>query len=49
MAIYSSTYTSALLYGSESWVTTEKQKQNIQTAEMKYLRRVIEKTRKDKI
>jgi hypothetical protein len=29
MAIYSSTYTSALLYGSESWVTTEKQKQNI--------------------
>jgi hypothetical protein len=49
MAIYSSTYIPTLLYGSESWIITEKQKQNIQTAEMKYLRRVIGKTRRDKI
>jgi hypothetical protein len=49
IAIYSSTYIPTLLYGSESWVITEKQKQNIQTAEMKYLRRVIGKTRRDKI
>jgi hypothetical protein len=49
MAICSSIYIPTLLYGSESWVITEKQKQNIQTAEMKYLRRVIGKTRRDKI
>jgi hypothetical protein len=49
MAIYSSIYIPTLLFGSESWVITEKQKQNIQTAEMKYLRRVIGKTRRDKI
>jgi hypothetical protein len=49
MEIYSSTYIPRLLYRSESWVITEKQKQNIQTAEMKYLRRVIGKTRRDKI
>jgi hypothetical protein len=33
----------------ESWVTTEKQKQNLQTAEMKHLRRVIGKTIRGKI
>jgi hypothetical protein len=49
MAIYSSTYIPTLLYESESWVITDKQKQDIQTAEMKYLRRVIGKTRRDKI
>jgi hypothetical protein len=49
MAIYSSRYIPTLLNGSESWVTTEKQKQNIQTAEFKYFRRVIGKTRRDKI
>jgi hypothetical protein len=49
MAIYSSTCIPTLLYGSESWEITKKQKQNIQTAEMKYLRRVVGKTRKDKI
>jgi hypothetical protein len=49
MALYSSTYIPTLLYGSEFWVTTEKQKQTIQTAEMKYLRRVKGKTRRDKI
>jgi hypothetical protein len=49
MAIYSSTYTPTLLYGSESWVTTEKWKQNLQRAEMKHLRRFIGKTRRDKI
>jgi hypothetical protein len=38
-----------LLYGNESWVIREKQKQNIQIAEMKYLRRVIRKTRRGKL
>jgi hypothetical protein len=33
----------------KSWVIREKQRQNIQTAEMKYFRRVVGKTRRDKI
>jgi hypothetical protein len=48
MAIYSSIYIPTLLYGSEYWVITEKQKQNIQTAEIKYLRRVIGKKKETK-
>jgi hypothetical protein len=49
MSIYISTYIPKLLYGSESWVKTDKQKQNIQTAEMKHLKRVIGKARRDNI
>lgn len=49
MAVYNSIYIPTLIYGSEAWITTEKQKQKIQTAEMKYLRRVVGKTKRDKI
>lgn len=39
----------ALLYGSESWITTTKHESKIQAAEMKFLRRVKGCTRMDQI
>ena len=37
-----------LLYGSESWITKQRDKSNIQSAELRFLRRVKGCTRKDR-
>lgn len=38
-----------LTYASESWVTTEKQRQSINSVEMRFLRKIKGKTRRDRI
>ena len=38
-----------LMYGSESWILNQKDRSKIQAAEMRYLRKVKECTRKDLI
>ena len=48
LQIYKTVYTPTLLYGAESWPTNDKINQQIQAAEMKYLRRVANKTKRDK-
>jgi len=40
---------SAGLYGSENWVLTEKDKNRIQAAEMRFLRAMLGVTRQDKL
>ena len=47
--VYKAIYLPTLLYGCESWVTTERLHQKLQAAEMKYLRRVAGFSLLDKI
>ena len=49
ISIYNSVYCSTLLYGSESWTLDSRDKSRLQAAEMKFLRRSIGKTKRDKI
>lgn len=49
MHLYKTIYTPTLLYSSETWTMTDKQKSKITTAEMRYLRRVVGKTRRDRV
>ena len=49
MQIYQAVYLPTLTYGSETWARTEKIDSQISSAEMKYLRRSINKTKKDKV
>lgn len=47
--IYKSVYLPTLTYGSESWIMLDKQVSRITGAEMRYLRRVVGKTRRDHV
>ncbi|XP_068082743.1 LINE-1 retrotransposable element ORF2 protein [Anabrus simplex] len=49
LAVYKSTFIPTLTYGCESWVLTERTKSRIQATEMRYLRKVEDKTRRDRI
>ena len=49
MRIYKTVFVPTLLYGSESVTILDKHKNRIQTSEMKYLRKVIGKPRRDQI
>ena len=49
MSIFNSIYCPTLLYGSESWTLDSADKSRLQAAEMKFLRRTVGKTKRDKI
>ena len=49
MRIYNTVYLPTLLYGSESWTVLSKHESRITSTEMKYLRKCIGKTRRDRI
>jgi hypothetical protein len=49
MRIYKTVFVPTLLYGTESLTVLDKHKNRMQASEMKYLRKVTEKTRRDQI
>ena len=49
MSIFNSVYCPTLIYGSESWALDSADKSRLQATEMKFLRRSIGKTKRDKI
>lgn len=49
MSIYRAVFVPILTFGCESWVLTKRLKSKIQSIEMKYLRRVLGVTRRDRI
>ncbi|CAF4995061.1 unnamed protein product, partial [Rotaria sp. Silwood1] len=49
LAIFKSVYRPTLIYGHEQWILTEKIRSRIQSAEMKFLRRIAGVTLRDKI
>ena len=49
MAIFNSIYCPTLMYGSESWTLEARDKSRLQATEMKFLRRTVGKTKRDKI
>ena len=49
MLIYNSVYVPTLTYGAESWTLTKYQEEKLNMPEMKYLRKVVGKTRRDKV
>ena len=49
ISIFNSVYCPTLIYGSETWNLDNKDKSRLQAAEMKFLRRSVGKTRRDKI
>ena len=49
MSIFNSIYCPTLSYGSESWTLDSRDKSRLQAAEMKFLRRSVGKTKRDRI
>ena len=49
MSVFKTVFRPVLTFGSESWVLSDRLKSKIQAMEMKYLRKVKEVTRKDRI
>ena len=49
MAVYNTVYCPTLLYGSETWTLDNRECSRVQAAEMRYLRRVVGKTKRDKV
>jgi hypothetical protein len=49
LSVYKSTFSPILSFASETWVLNKKHKSKIQTMEMRFLRKVVGKTRRDKI
>ena len=47
--VYKTVYIPTLLYGSETWVMLDKHKSRITSSEMKYLRKIKGKTRRDRV
>jgi hypothetical protein len=49
LSVYKSTFSPILSFASETWVLNKKHKSKIQTMEMRFLQKVVGKTRHDKI
>ncbi|KAF6212004.1 hypothetical protein GE061_012522 [Apolygus lucorum] len=49
VAVYKSVYVPTLIHSSESWTTTSRHTSRIQASEMRYLRRVEGKSRRDRV
>ena len=49
MSIFNAVYCPTLMYGSECWTLETRDKSRLQATEMKFLRRVVGKTKRDKI
>jgi hypothetical protein len=49
LTVYQTVYLPTLTYSTESWTLGAKQHSRLQAAEMRYLQRVEQKTRKDKV
>jgi hypothetical protein len=49
ITVYRTVYLPTLTYSAESWTLGAKQHSRLQVAEMRYLRRVEQKTRRDKV
>jgi len=49
VAVFKSLYRATLCYGHESWTMTERTRQRVQAAEMRFLRRILGVTRMDQI
>lgn len=49
MQIYKTVYLPVLLYGAETWAMMDKHKSRVTASEMKYLRKVVGKTKRDRV
>src|SRR3978361_427810 len=49
MTVYKTIFRPILIYGSESWVLTQQQRNKIQAVEMKFLRGVRDVTKRDRL